>query len=188
MNNQTVTQLLQDLRSGNKNAADRLIPLVYQHLRKLAGKLAWGERNDHTLQATAIVNECYLDLVDMSVDWKDRAHFYAIAVRQMRHILVDYARARKSQKRGGDMQQQTFEDNLIVSPALNANILDLDKALKKLSQFDERKCQAVELHFFGGLTYDEISAALEISQATVDRELRLAKAWLYRELAAVETA
>jgi len=182
MNDRTVTQLLQDLRGGDPQAVDMLVPRVYDSLRKLAGRVIRGERQDHTLQATAIVHECYLELVDMLVDWQDRAHFFAIAARQMRRILVDYARARGSQKRGGDRHRQTLDDVLMTEPALDADILDLDEALTRLAEFDDRKCQVVELHFFAGLTYDEMSAALGISAATVDRELRMAKAWLYREL------
>ncbi len=182
MNDQNVTQLLQDLRAGDQYAAEILVPKVYNSLNKLAGQLMRGERHDHTLQATAMVNECYLQLVDMPVEWQSRAHFFAIAVRQMRRILVDYARARRSQKRGGDQQRQTLDDVLIIAPELDVSILDLDKALSNLSEFDDRKSQVVELHFFGGLTYDEIAEALNISAATVDRELRLAKAWLYRKL------
>ena len=183
MDERTVTQLLQDLRGGDPQAISMLVPRVYDSLRKLAGHMMRGERQDPTLQATAIVNECYLQLVDMKIDWQDRAHFFAIAARQMRRILVDYARARGSQKRGGDQHKQTMDDVLVIEPALDADILDLDTALTRLAEFDNRKCQVVELHFFAGLTYDEISEALAISAATVDRELRLAKAWLYRELA-----
>ena len=182
MNDKTVTQLLQDLRGGDEQAVGMLVPRVYDSLRKLAGHMMRGERQDHTLQATAIVNECYMELVDMEVNWQDRAHFFAIAARQMRRILVDYARARGSQKRGGDQHRQTLDDVLMIEPALDADIIDLDKALSRLSEFDDRKCQVVELHFLAGLTYDEIGEALSISAATVDRELRMAKAWLYREL------
>lgn len=182
MNDRTVTQLLQELRGGDQQVMSMLVPRVYDSLRKLAGHMMRGERRDHTLQATAVVNECYMELVGMPIDWQDRAHFFAIAVRQMRRILVDYARAHRSQKRGGDQHKQTLDDVLIVEPELDADILDLDKALTCLSDFDDRKCKVVELHYFGGLTYDEIGEALEISAATVDRELRLAKAWLYRKL------
>lgn len=182
MNNKTVTQLLHDLRSGNEQALSVLVPKVYDSLHKLAGHMMRGERQDHTLQATAIVNECYLELVDMQVDWQDRAHFYAIAVRQMRRILVDYARAQRAEKRGGGQHKITLDDMLVVQPDLDVDILALNDALENFSSFDDRKCQVIELHYFGGLTYDEIAVVLDISSATVDRELRLAKAWLYREL------
>lgn len=177
-----MTQLLRHVRHGDPRALETLVPLIYDSLRKLATKMMHGERDNHTMQATAVVNECYLQLINMDVDWQDRGHFFAIASRQMRRYLVDYARAKNCKKRGGELKRQTLDDVLVVEPALDADILDLDTALSRLAEFDSRKCQAIELHYFGGLTHTEISQALDISPATVDRELRLAKAWLYREL------
>lgn len=182
MENTNVTQLLRHVRHGDPRALETLVPLIYDSLRKLATKMMHGERDNHTMQATAVVNECYLQLINMDVDWQDRGHFFAIASRQMRRYLVDYARAKNCKKRGGELKRQTLDDVLVVEPALDADILDLDTALSRLAEFDSRKCQAIELHYFGGLTHTEISQALDISPATVDRELRLAKAWLYREL------
>jgi len=178
----TVTKLLQELRGGNQQAADSLVPQVYDSLRRLAGRLMQGERSDHTLQATAVVNECYMELVDMPIDWKDRSHFFAIAARQMRRVLVDYARAHRSQKRGGDQHKQTLDEAMAIEPQIDIDIIELDDCLTVLAEFDSRKAQVIELHYFGGLTYEEMAAALEISEATVDRELRMAKAWLYREM------
>jgi RNA polymerase sigma factor (TIGR02999 family) len=182
MNERTVTQLLHDLRGGDQFAVSELVPRIYGSLRKLAGQMMRRERVDHTLQATAIVNECYMDLVDMQVDWQDRAHFFAIAARQMRRILVDYARANRCQKRGGDQMQLTMDEIRFGANEIDPDIVDLDQALRDLAKFDERKSQIVELLFFGGLTYTEAAEVLGISEATVDRDLRLAKAWLSREL------
>lgn len=184
----TVTRLLQELRGGNQSAADELVPQVYDALRRLAGRLMKSERADHTLQATAIVNECYMELVDMPIDWQDRSHFFAIAARQMRRILVDYARAHRCQKRGGDQQKQDFEEAMIPQPVMDVDIIELDECLTRLAEFDSRKAQVIELHYFGGLTYDEMAAALDVSAATIDRELRMAKAWLFREMTDTEQA
>lgn len=178
----SVTQLLQDWRGGSQQALDQLTPLVYEALRQLAERYMYGERSGHTLQATAVVHEAYLRLVDMEIDWQDRTHFFAIAARLMRRILVDHARTQRRAKRGGGATKLTLDEALVVAPESSSDLVDLDEALTQLAGFDERKAQVVELHFFGGLTYDETAAVLGISPATVDRELRLAKAWLYKEL------
>jgi len=180
---QLVTRLLQEWSGGNKEALDTLMPLVYQQLRKLASRCLRDERPDHTLRATALVNEAYLRLVDAKVDWQNRVHFFAIAARLLRRILVDHAKARNSQKRGLGAEKIPLDEAVLVSPAASLGLIELDEALKRLASHDERKSEIVELLFFGGLTYDETAAALNISPATVHRELTMAKAWLHRELA-----
>ena len=180
---QLVTRLLQQWSRGNKEALDDLMPLVYQQLRRLASRCLRDERPDHTLRATALVNEAYLRLVDADVDWQNRIHFFAIAARLLRRILVDHAKAHNSQKRGRAFDKIPLDEAVIVGPAASAELVELDDALKRLASHDERKSEVVELLFFGGLTYDETAAALNISPATVHRELVMAKAWLRRELA-----
>jgi RNA polymerase sigma factor (TIGR02999 family) len=177
-----VTQLLVAWRGGRQQALAELMPLVAHTLHRVAARQFQGEAPGHTLQATALVNEAYLRLMDANVTWQDRAHFLAVAATAMRRILVDHARSRGRQKRGGDLARVTLYDARLAADAPEPDVLDLDEALHKLSVMDPRKGQVVEMSFFGGMTYDEIGAALEISAATVDRELRFAKAWLAREL------
>ncbi len=179
---QLVTQLLQQWGSGNKEALDELMPIVYEQLRKLASKCLRAERPDHTLRATALVNEAYLRLVDADVAWEDRVHFFAVSARLLRRILIDHAKAHKRDKRGGGAEKVELDEAVLVGPQATGDILELDEALQRLSTLDQRKGALVELLFFGGLTYDEAAAAMEISPATVHRELTMAKAWLYREL------
>ena len=178
-----VTLLLRKLSGGDEEAFDSLIPLVYDQLRKLADRSLRSQRSDHTLRATALVHEAYLRLADAGGAWEDRVHFYAVASRVMRHILVDYARAGKREKRGGAAERVVFDESLVVSPASTAPLVELDESLRRLESLDARKGRIVELLFFGGLTYDETAAALGISPATVHRELKMAKAWLHRDLA-----
>lgn len=180
---QLVTRLLQQWSGGDKEALDALMPLVYQQLRKLASRCLRDERPDHTLRATALVNEAYLRLVDANVDWQDRVHFFAIAARLLRRILVDHAKARNSQKRGLGIDKIPLDEAVLVGPGACSELIELDEALKRLAAHDRRKTEIIELLFFGGLTYDEAAAALSISPATVHRELVMAKAWLHRELA-----
>ncbi len=180
---QDVTSLLLKWRKGDQDALDQMVPLVYGELHQIAARLMRGEREDHTLQATALVHEAYARLVQADVPWEDRSHFFAVAARQMRRILVDHAKARGRQKRGGGQAALTLEESIAVTPDTSSGLVELDEALERLNQLDERKAKVVELHYFGGLTYDEIAEALTISPATVDRDLRFAKAWLYRELA-----
>ncbi len=174
-----VTRLLQDWRAGDREALDRLIPLVHDELRRLAGRHLRGERQGHTLQTTALVNEAFLRLADSDVPWQDRVHFFAIAARSMRRILVDHAKSKRRLKRGGQHEHVALDEALVATPSRSDEILVLDEALSELAEFDERKARVIELRYFGGLTYDEVATALEISPATVHRELRMARAWLH---------
>lgn len=180
----TITTLLKDWRAGDGDAMERLAPLIYQDLHELAARRMRFERPDHTLQATALVNEAFSRLADANLSFQDRAHFYAIAARTMRRILTDYGRQRHSLKRGGGLANLTLdEDQLAASHP--SPIVDLDEALEKLAGVDQRKSDLLVLQFFGGMTYDEMAEALDVSAATVHRDLRLAKAWLANELADV---
>ena len=177
-----VTVLLRQWSAGDKDALDRLMPLVYDQLRRLASRCLVSERPGHTLRATALVNEAYMRLIDAGADFNDRVHFFAVAARLLRQILVDHARTQNRKKRGAGAQRLTLDEAMLVTPD-SSGLLDLDEALQRLATNDRRKSEVVELIYFGGLTYDETAAALGISAATVDRELRMAKAWLYTELA-----
>jgi RNA polymerase sigma factor (TIGR02999 family) len=177
----TVTTLLRNWRSGDKAAMDELTPLIYDDLRRIAGRHLRAERSGHTLQATALVNEAFVRLADAGLEFEDRAHFLSIAARTMRRILTDYGRARRSQKRGGGQAPVTLHEEL-VSAGGTTDIVDVDDALTKLADLDARKSDVLVLHYFGGMTFDETAEALGISAATVDRDLRLAKAWLANEL------
>jgi RNA polymerase sigma factor (TIGR02999 family) len=179
---QDVTRLLQQWRDGDSTAFDTLLPLIYNELRSLAGRCLYSERPGHTLRATALVHEAYLRLVDSDIDWQDKAHFYAIAARVMRRILVDYARAHARHKRGSGQVHVPLDVAVVVGPKAAAIVSDLDDALQRLAVIDPRRSDIVQLLFFGGLTYKETAAALKISPATVHRELKLAKAWLLREM------
>jgi RNA polymerase sigma factor (TIGR02999 family) len=158
------------------------MPMVYEELRRIAERQMRGEGSGHTLQATAVVNEAYLKLIDVEVDWKDRVHFYAVSARLIRRMLVDHARAKHREKRGGAATHVALDDVLVIEAEASEDVLELDDAMRRLAAFDERKSQVVELQFFGGLSYDEVAEALGISAATVHRELKLAKAWLHRDL------
>lgn len=181
-----ITRLLRRWGDGDESALDRLMPLVYSELHQVAHRRLGGERTGHTLQTTALVHEAYARLAGSDVRWSDRVHFFALAARAMRRILVDYARRRAASKRGGDADFVTVEASSLGSPEDASDPLEviaLHEALEALERQDERKAAVVEAHIFGGLTYQETAEALGISAATVDRELRLAKAWLARELA-----
>lgn len=177
----TVTTLLRDWRSGDSEAFEHLAPLVYEDLRRIAANRLRGERSGHTLQATALVNEVFVRLSDGQLDLNDRVHFFAIAARMMRRILADHGRARRSAKRGGGTPDLTLHEDQVAGSD-EIDIVDLDDALEKLAAVDERKSDLLVLHYFGGLTYEEAAQALDVSAATVDRDLRFAKAWLANEL------
>jgi len=178
-----VTQLLRAWSEGDRQALEKLTPLVYEELRRRARHYVARERPGHTIQTTALINEVYLRLVDFKgVTWQDRAHFLAVCARMMRRILTDLARARHFQKRGGDAQQISFDEQLFVSDTPSADLVALDDALTGLAGVDERKSQVVELRFFGGLSVQETAEVLKVSEETVKRDWRLAKMWLLREM------
>ncbi|HXD20218.1 MAG TPA: sigma-70 family RNA polymerase sigma factor [Vicinamibacterales bacterium] len=180
-----MTQLLIDWSRGDENALQQLIPLVHEELRRVARRHMAHERAEHTLQATALVNEAYMRLVDVrQVKWQNRAHFFAMSARLMRRILVDFARSRRYQKRGAGAQRVTLDEALVVSPAPVADLVALDEALTALAAVDARKAQVVEMRFFGGLSVEETAEALHVSRDTIMRDWKLAKAWLLRELKA----
>ena len=176
-----VTQLLLDWSNGNQAALDHLTPLVYEELHRLAHQHMRRERSGHTLQTSALVNEAYLRLVDQrNVHWQNRAHFFSIASRLMRRILVDHARAHTRAKRGGGALRVSLSEAAFVSQERAAELVALDEAMTKLAAFDQRKSQVVELRFFGGMSVEEIAAALDVSEGTVKRDWSTAKAWLKR--------
>ncbi len=178
-----VTDLLVAWGEGDPSALERLIPLVHEELRRLARRQMAGERPGHTLQTTALVNEAYLRLVDLSrVRWQDRTHFFAMSARLMRRILVDHARTRQSLKRGGGARLVSLDEALVVSEGRGEDLVALDDALHALAKTAPRKSQVVELRFFGGLSVEETAEALGVSPETVMRDWRLAKVWLLREL------
>jgi RNA polymerase sigma-70 factor, ECF subfamily len=180
---QQVTQLLQAWGQGEDAALEQLIPLVHQELRRLARRYMFGERAGHTLQATALVNEAYVKLLGcQKVEWQNRAHFFAISAQVMRRILVDSARARGYQKRGGGIPKVTLDECLIGPKEKGKDLVALDDALQALAAVDPRKGRVVELRFFGGLSAEETAAVLKVSPDTVLRDWRLAKAWLAREM------
>ncbi len=168
---------------GDEHALEQLIPLVHAELRRMARRYMAGERRDHTLQPTALVNEVYLRLVDLErIHWQNRVHFMAVAARLMRRVLIDFARSRGYQKRGGDVQRVAFDECLAVDVGRGHDLLALDEALDELARIDSRKSQIVVMRFFGGLSLEEVAAVLDISAATVARDWKLAKSWLLLEL------
>ena len=178
-----VTELLLAWGSGDRVALDELVPLIHEELRRLARHQMRGERDNHTLQTTALVNEAFLRLVDLRrIRWQDRAHFLALSARLMRRILVDHARSRSYQKRGAGVANVTLDESLIASPERGIDLVALDDALEDLARVDARKSQVVELRFFGGLSVEETAEALKVSPETVTRDWRLAKVWLLREI------
>jgi RNA polymerase sigma factor (TIGR02999 family) len=180
---QRVTELLVRWSHGDGAALAELTPLVYEELRRLAHHHMGGQRRDHTLQTTALVNEVYLRLADQTNPrWQNRAHFFAVAARAMRQILVSYARNQRSQKRGSGAVKVDLDEAALVSPEESEEIVDLHEALEQLATLDSRKAQVVELKYFGGLNYDEIAEVLKISHITVRRDWEFAKLWLYTEL------
>ena len=178
-----VTALLQQWRGGDGRVMDELLPLVYDELRRLAKRHMGSERPGHVLQATALVNEAYLRLIDIRhAQWQDRAHFFAMAARLMRRVLVDVARAQKNRKRGGALHRVTLDGNLPVSSETPEDLIAIDEALRSLAAQYDRKSQVVELRFFGGLSVEETAEVLKVSEETVMRDWKFAKSWLMREL------
>jgi RNA polymerase sigma factor (TIGR02999 family) len=187
LSEQRVTELLTRWSQGDDAALAELTPLVYGELRRLAHRYMNTERTEHTLQTTALVNEAYLRLADQTNPrWQNRAHFFAVAARAMRQILVSYARSQRSQKRGGGAFKMELDEAALVSPEESKEIIYLHEALERLATLDSRKAQVVELKYFGGLTYDEIAEVLKISQVTVRRDWEFARLWLYTELHSVD--
>jgi RNA polymerase sigma factor (TIGR02999 family) len=181
-----VTVLLGELTKGNQDVASRLIPLVYTELRRLAGGYMRRERSDHTLQATALVHEAYLKLVEQrSVNWQSRAHFFGIAAQIMRRILVDHARGHLRDKRGGGERPVPLDEALVFAPEQSLELVKIDEALERLTKLDPRQGKIVELRFFGGLTVEETAEVLGISPKTVKRDWSMAKAWLHGDLKAI---
>ena len=178
-----VTQLLQAWSSGDTEALEKIVPLVYDQLHQLAHAYMARERTGHLLQTTALVNEAYVRLIDAGrVSWQNRAHFFAISAQLMRRILVEFARSRRRQKRGGGIGPTSLDEALIVSPEPSADLLALDDALKDLAAIDPRQSQVVELRFFGGLSVEETAEVLKVSPETVMRDWKLTKAWLLRAM------
>jgi len=178
-----ITQWLTDWSNGDRSALEKLTPLVYRELHRVAQAYMQGERVGHALQTTALVNEAYLRLIEADrQSWENRAHFYAVAAKLMRHILVDFARSRDRMKRGRGLEQVSLDEALTVRADNTSQLLNLDEALTTLSKLDERQSQVVELRFFGGLTEAEIAVVLKVSERTIQSDWRLARSWLLREL------
>jgi RNA polymerase sigma factor (TIGR02999 family) len=178
-----ITQLLGQMKAGDRGAAERLMPLVYGQFRALAAQYLRKERGNHTLQPTALVNEAYLKLLDQSrVQWQGRTHFFAVGAQAMRRILVDHARRRQRLKHGGQRARVTLDEGIALSPDRDQDVLALDEALVKLAELDERQAKVVELRFFAGLTVDEVADVLDVSKRTVEGDWTMARAWLHREL------
>jgi len=183
VSSQDVTKLLLEWRQGKKDALDELIPIVYEELRRQAHHYLLLEQKGHSLQTTALINETYLRLLDcQKISWKNRAHFFAVTAQMMRRILVDYARSRRSRKRGGDLERTTLDQKLTFSIARDSDLVALDDALNELALKDERRSRVVELRFFGGLSIEETAEVLGVCPDTVVRDWRLAKVWLAREV------
>ncbi|MEE4163004.1 MAG: ECF-type sigma factor [Woeseiaceae bacterium] len=177
-----VTQLLNRWTDGDDAALEQVTPLVYDELKRIANGVFARESNGHTLQPTALVHEAYAKLVDVDVTWQDRAHFYALAARMMRRLLVNHAKARNAGKRGGGALRVTLYEDAVGMHDADEDVIALDAALAELASFDERKARVLEAHYFGGLTQPETAAVLGISESTVRREERVAKAWLRKRL------
>jgi RNA polymerase sigma factor (TIGR02999 family) len=182
-NSPEITQYLQDWRNGDASALEDVLPFVYNELRLIAKRYRSKENNGHTMQTTEIINEAYLKLIDQSgTDWQNRSHFFAVASRVMRNLLVDYARAKNYQKRGSGAEKVDLDDVALFTNEADNTIIELHEALERLEKFDERKARIVELRYFGGLSAEETGEALGVSEITVKREWLKAKAWLYNEL------
>jgi RNA polymerase sigma factor (TIGR02999 family) len=182
-----VTQVLEQLKNGDQRAADRLLPLVYDEFRALARHYLQQERMNHTLQPTALVHEAYMKLVDQTrVDWQGKSHFFAVAAQAMRRILVDHARSRQRDKRGGGRARVVLDEAVALSPQKDEDVIALDEALEKLAKVDPRQAKVVELRFFGGLNVEEVAEALKVSKRTVEGDWMFARAWLSLELRSAE--
>jgi RNA polymerase sigma-70 factor, ECF subfamily len=177
-----VTQLLKAMRAGDAQAAENLLPLVYSELHRLAKAYMRRERPDHTLQATALINEAYLRLVGEDIDWNSRAHFIGLAAHVMRRVLVDYARARNAEQRGGGLQRVEMQEELAISAEKLDEVEELDEALKRLEKENPRQARVVELRYFGGLSVEQIGSLLQIAPRSVKRDWALARIYLFREL------
>lgn len=182
MSDANITQLLHSWVEGDEKSLDALTPLVYDQLHRIAARAFRDERPNHTLQATALVHEAYERLISADIGWKDRSHFFALAARMMRRILVDHAKGKSAAKRGGKVADQSIDDVVLVSPEVGEEVLDLHEALTQLAEKDQRMADILELHYFGGLTYEEMGEVLNLSSSTLDREIRFAKAWLRTKL------
>lgn len=180
---QDLTQLLLACGKGDKEALDRLVPVVYDELRKLAGGQMRRERSDHTLQTSALINEAYLRLIENPVSWQNRAHFFGIAARLMRQILVDHARARQSSKRGGSQQRLALSQAFDAGTDTATDVIALNDALMSLAMIDPQQSRIVELRFFGGLTIEETASVIGVSHTTVEKDWNMARAWLRRQMA-----
>ena len=183
-NSQNITRMLKDWSGGDREALDQLLPFVYDELHRQASRYLRRERSDHTLQTTALIHEAYLKLIDQKeVEWQNRAHFFAVAAQAMRRILVDYARTRKREKRGGDDVKLQLDEAINVSSGEKSiDLVALDEALTRLAEFDERQARVVELRYFSGMTEEETAEVLGTSPATVRRDWNMAKAWLHSQL------
>ena len=177
-----VTQLLKAMTSGDSTAADRLLPLVYSELHRLAASYMRRERQDHTLQPTALINEAYLRLAGDDVNWRNREHFIGVAANVMRRVLVDHARAHNAEMRGGGQRRVDLEDNVAISAERSEEILALDEALGRLTEVNPRQAKVVELRYFGGLSIEQIAAVLAIAPRSVKRDWALARIWLFKAL------
>jgi RNA polymerase sigma factor (TIGR02999 family) len=177
-----ITALLALVKKGDHEARAQLAPLIYEELRRLAAYHVAKERRDHTLQATALVHETFIKLVEQRIDWQSRAHFFAVAAQMMRRILVDYARATNAEKRAGGVKRIPLEVALIYAEEQSGELLELDEALERLEQWDPRQCHIVELRFFAGLSVEETAEVLGVSARTVKRDWNMARAWLYGQL------
>lgn len=182
MSEPNITRLLHDWVQGDERSLEALTPLVYDQLHRIAANAFRGERPDHTMQTTALVHEAFAKLVSVDVEWQNRSHFFALAARMMRRILVDYANAKGAAKRGSDAAKLPLDDVVVVSPEAGEEILDLHEALNELAKIDAAKAEMLELHYFGGLTYEEMSEVLGRSTSSLDRDIRFAKAWLRSHL------
>jgi RNA polymerase sigma-70 factor (ECF subfamily) len=178
-----LTELLDDWRHGDLTAIEKLTPLIYDELRRIAHRYVQRERNGHTLETTALVNEAYLRLAGQKkIEWQNRSHFFAVTAQVMRHILIDHARRRRFLKHGGDAQQVSLGEAALMSEQRAAELVALDEALDELARIDQRKSQVVELRYFGGLSLEETAEVLGVSLMTVRRDWRAAKAWLFRRI------